>query len=100
MPIEVISWYQTRWVIEEFHKAMKTGCQIEELQFTDDAERLEPMTIACCCRRVATTLLNLRAACEQYLTQKPAPAHTVIDAAYVEVLERLAVPGNKEVDGS
>lgn len=78
----VISWYQTRWVIEEFHKAMKTGCQIEELQFTD-TERLEPMIALL--STVATTLLNLRAACEQP-DAKTRPAHTVIDAAYVEVL--------------
>jgi len=27
--LRVLAWYQTRWVIEEFHKALKTGCAIE-----------------------------------------------------------------------
>jgi len=78
----VIGWYQTRWVIEEFHKAMKTGCQIEDLQFTDTA-RLEPMIALL--STVATTLLNLRAA-SQLPDAKTRPAQTLIDSAYVEVL--------------
>jgi hypothetical protein len=78
----VISWYQTRWVIEEFHKAMKTGCKIEDLQFTD-TDRLEPMIALL--STVATTLLNLRAACE-LPDAKTRPAHRLIDSAYVDVL--------------
>ena len=35
------SWYEWRWTIEELHKAMKTGCAIEDLQFRD-VDRLEP----------------------------------------------------------
>ena len=37
----VASWYERRWIIEEFHKAKKTGCSIESLQF-HDVERLRP----------------------------------------------------------
>lgn len=78
----VIGWYQTRWVIEEFHKAMKTGCGVENPQFTDTA-RLEPMIALL--STVATTLLNLRAASER----PDAPtrsAQTLIDRAYIAVL--------------
>src|SRR5690606_25323982 len=25
----VVGWYECRWIIEEYHKAMKTGCKIE-----------------------------------------------------------------------
>jgi len=32
--IEVIEYYQARWVIEEFHKGLKTGCSIEERQLS------------------------------------------------------------------
>jgi hypothetical protein len=78
----VIGWYQTRWVVEEYHKAMKTGCQIEELQFTDTA-RLEPMIALL--STIATTLLNLRAASE-LPDAKTRPAQTLVDLAYVEVL--------------
>ena len=41
---EVVRWYECRWVIEEYHKGLKTGCQIESPQFTCE-ERLQP-TIA------------------------------------------------------
>lgn len=47
-PIETVesarlvkTWYEWRWTIEELHKAMKTGCDIEDLQF-QEVERLEP----------------------------------------------------------
>jgi hypothetical protein len=78
----VIQWYQTRWVIEEFHKALKTGCRVEGLQFTDVA-RLEPMIALL--STVATTLLNLRAASE-LPDAKTRPATTVVDREYVDVL--------------
>lgn len=29
---ERVGWYETRWLAEEFHKAQKTGCSIEEMQ--------------------------------------------------------------------
>ena len=70
--LRVITWYQTRWVIEEFHKAIKTGCQVEALQFTDIA-RLEPMIAVL--STVATTLLNLRAA-SQLADARTRPAST------------------------
>jgi len=38
---ERVSWYECRWLIEEFHKGMKTGCGVEQLQFTTTAA-LEP----------------------------------------------------------
>jgi hypothetical protein len=80
--VRVIDWYETRWVIEEFHKAFKTGCGVEKLQFTDTA-RLEPMIGVLAA--VATTLLNLRAAAE-LPNAKSRPATEVVDRAYVEVL--------------
>jgi len=46
-----------RWVVEEFHKAQKTGCNIEDPQFTF-VERLQPMIALLSV--VATTLLSLR----------------------------------------
>jgi hypothetical protein len=78
----VIQWYQTRWVIEEFHKALKTGCRVEDLQFTD-VTRLEPMIALL--STVATTLLNLRAA-SQLPDAKTQPATSVVDREYVDIL--------------
>lgn len=38
---ERVDWYACRWVIEEYHKAMKTGCGIETMEFTA-TDRLQP----------------------------------------------------------
>jgi hypothetical protein len=54
---EKVEWYCCRWVAEEFHKAQKTGCDIEDPQFTR-VERLQPMIALLSV--VATTLLSLR----------------------------------------
>ena len=32
--VYVVQHYQARWIIEEFHKALKTGCSIEQRQLT------------------------------------------------------------------
>jgi hypothetical protein len=39
--LERIDWYRLRWIIEEYHKAQKTGVAIESLQF-GSLDRLEP----------------------------------------------------------
>jgi hypothetical protein len=52
-----LHWYGGRWVVEEYHKAMKTGCAIEALQFTA-VERLQP--VLALLSVVAVYLLQLR----------------------------------------
>jgi Transposase DNA-binding len=79
---ERVAWYECRWVIEEFHKAQKTGCAIEDLQFTT-SQALEP-TIALL-SVVAVTLLNLREAGRQPDAQTRR-ASDWVDARYVAVL--------------
>ena len=32
--VQRVEWYEVRWVIEDYHKGMKTGCGNETLQFT------------------------------------------------------------------
>jgi hypothetical protein len=79
---ERVEWYTTRWVIEEFHKAQKTGCAIEAAQFTQ-VERLEPMIALLSV--VATTLLALRSdSRDEQLQDRPATER--VDQEYVEVL--------------
>jgi hypothetical protein len=77
-----VSWYECRWVIEEFHKGQKTGCAIEELQFTT-SQALEPMIALLSV--VAVALLNLREASRRE-DAKERPATEVVDASYVAVL--------------
>lgn len=76
------AWYECRWVIEEYHKAQKTGCAIEELQFTSSAA-LTPMIALLSV--VAVTLLNLREASRRPDAQMR-PATDLVDARYVAVL--------------
>jgi len=77
-----VTWYECRWAIEEYHKAKKTGCAIEDLQFTS-SQALEPMIALLSV--VAVTLLNLRQASRRE-DAKERPAAELIDPIYVEVL--------------
>jgi len=81
---ERVSWYECRWVIEEFHKGQKTGCAIEEMQFTT-SQALEPMIAVLSV--VAVALLNLREASRRE-DAKERPATEIVDATYVAVLSR------------
>ena len=78
----VIEWYECRWVVEEYHKALKTGCNIEDLQFCDES-RLEPMIALLSV--VALTLLNLRDASRRP-DAKTTPAYALVAQEYVDVL--------------
>ena len=79
---ERAAWYECRWVIEEYHKAQKTGCAIETLQFTS-AQALQPMVAVLSV--VAVTLLNLRDASRDETTAQ-LPATEYVDRRYVAVL--------------
>jgi hypothetical protein len=77
-----IDWYACRWIIEEYHKGLKTGCQIEDMQFTSEA-RLQPAIGLISV--VAILLLNLRD-----ISRRPdagqTPATAVFPRTYVQCL--------------
>lgn len=54
---ERIDWYGMRWIVEEYHKAQKTGCDIESMQFSN-IDRLEPAIALLSV--IAVMLLTLR----------------------------------------
>jgi hypothetical protein len=76
------SWYECRWVIEELHKAKKTGCAIEDMQFTS-SQALEPMIALLSV--VAVGLLKLREASRRP-DAETRRATDLIDPSYVAVL--------------
>lgn len=78
----VVDWYECRWIIEEFHKAKKTGCGIENPQFVTEA-RLQP--VIALISIVALTLLSLRDASRR-ADAKKRPATDLLSKDYVEVL--------------
>jgi len=80
--LRVIGWYEKRWVIEEFHKGMKTGCGVEKLQFCT-TEALEPAIAVLSV--TAATILELRDAARQP-DAKERLATMVVPQDYVEVL--------------
>jgi hypothetical protein len=79
---DVVGWYECRWIIEEFHKAQKTGCCIEDPQFTK-SDRLHPMIALLSV--VALSLLNLRELSRRE-DAKSRPATDIIAANYVAIL--------------
>ena len=83
---QVIQWYRRRWLIEQFHKAQKTGCRLEQSQLhTSEAIcRLAAITSA-----VAVRLLQLRLAAHDHC-RADTLAHQQIDPMWVHVVAMLA----------
>ena len=79
---DVVGWYECRWIVEEFHKAQKTGCNIEDPQFTN-SDRLHPLIALLSV--VALSLLNLRELSRRE-DSKSRPATDIIAADYVAIL--------------
>jgi hypothetical protein len=79
---ERVDWYTCRWIIEEYHKAQKTGCGIETLQFTME-ERLEP--VIALLSVVALSLLQLRSASRRG-DAATRPATEIVPVPHVAVL--------------
>lgn len=79
---EKADWYACRWMVEEFHKAQKTGCQVEDLQFRTE-QALQPMIGLLSV--TAVMLLNLRQAARRP-DAKERKATEVVAPIYEEVL--------------
>ena len=78
----VVGWSEKRWIVEEYHKGMKTGCQIESPQFTCE-KRLQPAIALISV--VTLTLLEMRDASRR-ADAKTRPAREIISEDYVSVL--------------
>lgn len=81
---ERVAWYRSRWLVEDFHQCLKTGCQIEQrhLQHKDRLFRLLGLLAP-----VAVHLLSLR---EQARLEPLRPAHTVIPADLLRLVAYLS----------
>lgn len=86
--LEVVTIYEHRWIIEEYHKCLKTGCKMEEAQLRT-ADRL--LNLFGILGIIATKLLYLR---DISRIIPEAPAETHIDPLSVEVIrERYKLKG-------
>lgn len=85
--LTVIGYYERRPLIEEFHKALKTGCRIEERLY-ETAPRWENVTALLSI--VAVRLLQLKTIAIQ---QPDRPAASVVPASWLRLL--ATVRGSK-----
>jgi Transposase DNA-binding/Transposase DDE domain len=78
----VIGYYSKRSLIEEFHRALKSGCRVESRQFRS-AKRLEVMTGVLSV--TAIRLLQLRSMAR---TEPDRPARELIPLRWIEMLQK------------
>lgn len=78
--VKVVFWYSCRWLIEEYHKCLKTGCRMEQRQL-GEAERLQRLLGILAV--VAVRLLQLK---HQAKVNPEAPARSVVPEPYVKTL--------------
>jgi hypothetical protein len=79
----VIGYYERRWLIEEYHKALKTGCRAEHRQY-ETSKRLEAVTGLLSV--VAVRLLQLKAVAR---TEPERPAAGIVPSIWLEAMRRL-----------
>jgi hypothetical protein len=78
--LRVVDWYRARWTIEEYFKALKTGCSMERRQLGD----LHALTNAVALfLPIAWRLLLLKT---EARTRPTAPATVVLDEVEIDVL--------------
>jgi len=85
--LTVIGWYRRRWVIEEFHKAQKTGCRLEKSQLRD---RDAFIRLAAMAAMVAVHLLDLRELADDERTRDQPASRHIDDWLWVRVVAHLA----------
>ncbi len=86
----VVEWYECRWIVEEYHKALKTGCRIESPQFATE-DRLQPAIALISV--VALTLLSLRDASRR----RDAKRRLATDFVSIDYVEVLSIWRHKRV---
>jgi hypothetical protein len=78
--LDIVDTYRARWVIEEFFKALKTGCAIEKRQHESLSALLNILGV---CIPIAWQMLRLRTLAR---TSSELPASHVLSPAQIEVL--------------
>jgi len=80
-----VAWYRRRPMVEELHKAMKTGCGIEQVQFTTRKALEVSLALLSV---VATQLVRLRDMSRDEQA-RDTPATEIVDPICVEVLSLM-----------
>ena len=77
---ERVAWYRCRWIVEDHHQCLKTGCRIQERQ-VQSADRL--MRLLGLFSPVAVRLLQLRTFSQQTPDR---PASEVVEVQAVAII--------------
>jgi hypothetical protein len=85
----VISWYERRPTVEDYHKALKTGCHVEK-RYYETSERLERVTGLLSV--VAVRLLQLRTAARE------TPDRPAVEVAPVQWVKLVQIVRRKPVN--
>jgi hypothetical protein len=81
--LSVVGIYKSRWIIEEFHMALKTGCSIEARQL----QSFDAMaTLLAICNPIATHLLAIR---HESRTSPDRPATNLLTPIQLKALRAL-----------
>lgn len=80
--LRVVEIYRRRWLIEDYHKALKTGCRIEDNQFKQGSRILALLGML---GVIATKLLALRELCRLSPTT---PVEEALPSLWITLLER------------
>lgn len=87
----VIEYYEQRPLIEEFHKALKTGCRLEERLY-ETAERFEAVTAVLSI--TAVRLLQLKAVAA---AEPQRPAEQVVPRKWIDMLSAVRKGKHKTI---
>jgi Transposase DNA-binding/Transposase Tn5 dimerisation domain len=79
----VIGYYEKRWRVEDYHKCLKTGCQVQSRQYKT-SDRLERVTGLLSI--VAVRLLRLKFAAR---TEPSQPAKNIVPPEWIKVLKQV-----------
>jgi hypothetical protein len=81
--LQIVDRYRARWTIEEYFKALKTGCAFESRQLEDYESLANALAVFA---PIACTLLDLRSEARR---TPDAPAELVLSKSQIEVLRAL-----------
>lgn len=80
--VEKIEWYSKRWIIEEYHKCLKTGCRIESSQL-ESSKGLENLLGVL--GIIAILMLQLRNMAREEIDQ---PASEFVDRKAIQIVSK------------
>lgn len=81
--VRLAGWYSLRWMVEQYHQCLKSGCKVEARQL-EQIDRLEPLIGMLCV--LAVRLLQLK---NDTRLMPQAPAHKHVPRELVQTLAQM-----------